>query len=52
MRWIPQGVSSSVKEILDNGAMAKSLERFADAERLHDERAKNADPLAGGVKRT
>lgn len=45
------GPTTAQKEILDNGAMTRRLERFADAERLHKERALNADPLAGGVNR-
>lgn len=44
------GPSTSVKERLDNGSMPRALERFADAERLHHERAAAADPLAGGGK--
>lgn len=42
------GPYTQVMERLDNGAMPRVLERLADAERLHADRAKNADPLAGG----
>lgn len=35
-------------ERLDNGTMARAVERLDDAERLYAERARNADPLAGG----
>lgn len=49
--WDPSGPSAAVKEILDNGAMPKAVERFADAERLYHERAKDRDPLAGKSKR-
>ena len=35
----PNPPSTHTKEILDNGAMPKSLERFSDAERLYKERA-------------
>lgn len=45
------GPSTSQIEVLDNGAMSRKLERYADAERLHKERAANGDPLAGGVNR-
>ncbi len=51
MERVPTGPSSTQMEVLDNGAMSRRLERFADAERLHQERALNADPLAGGVNR-
>lgn len=37
-----------VKEVIDNGAMVKSLERFADAERLHKDRVEIEDALAKG----
>lgn len=43
----PVGPSSTVVERLDNGAMARTLERLADAERLYKDRARAADPLAG-----
>ena len=39
--------STSVMERLDNGAMAKTLARYSDAERLFQERHDNADELAG-----
>jgi hypothetical protein len=45
-----QGPSSTKMECLDNGAMAKSVERFADAERLYKERADQADSLSGGYR--
>lgn len=35
----PIAPSTHVKEKLDNGAMPKAVERFADAERLYKERA-------------
>lgn len=41
------GLSATKIERLDNGIMARPVERPADAERLYDERARNADPLAG-----
>lgn len=41
------GLSATKMEKLDNGAMARPVERPADAERLYDERARNSDPLAG-----
>lgn len=44
------GPSASKLETLDNGWMARSVERLSDAERLFKERAANADPLAGGVQ--
>ena len=40
-------VGASVMESLDNGAMPRRVERFADAERLHRERNANADERAG-----
>jgi hypothetical protein len=39
-------------EKLDNGSMVRAVERLADAERLAKERAKNSDPLAGGLQRS
>lgn len=39
----PKGPSSAVKERLDNGAMPRAVERYAEAERLFAERAAN-DP--------
>lgn len=41
------GPSTSVKEVLDNGAMPKAVERFADIEDMMAERNRNADPNAG-----
>jgi DNA-directed RNA polymerase subunit RPC12/RpoP len=35
---VPQPPSTHVKEILDNGAMPKAVERFSEAERLNKER--------------
>ena len=35
----PNAPTTHVKEVLDNGAMPKAVERFADAERLYKERA-------------
>jgi hypothetical protein len=43
----PTGPTATVVEVLDNGARVQKLERFADAERMTAERARNADPLAG-----
>lgn len=42
-----RGPTSVVMERLDNGAMVRTMERLADAERLTSERAREADPLAG-----
>ena len=50
LRRAATGVSSQAVERLDNGLMPKAVERLADAERLFQERAKNSDPLAGGVQ--
>jgi hypothetical protein len=41
------GPSTSVKEVLDNGAMPKAVERFADIEGTMAERNRNADENAG-----
>ncbi len=41
------GPSAQKVEVLDNGAMARAVERPADAERLWKERHDSADPLAG-----
>lgn len=41
------GASSSIKEIVDNGAMPRAVERYADIEELRKERLKNSDPNAG-----
>lgn len=46
-----RGPSTQLLERLDNGAMVRAVERPADAERMHAERAMNADPLAGGAGR-
>lgn len=50
LRRAATGATSQVVERLDNGLMPKAVERLADAERLFQERAKNSDPLAGGVQ--
>ena len=42
-----KGPSTSVKEVLDNGAMPRAVERFHDIEDTMRERHLNADPLAG-----
>jgi hypothetical protein len=47
MKRDTRGPSTHVKERLDNGCMVKALERYADAERIFQERHENADPLAG-----
>lgn len=47
LRRIATGPTAVVMEVLDNGARVTRLERFADAERMTNERARNADPLAG-----
>jgi hypothetical protein len=41
------GPSTRILEKLDNGSMVKSLERYADAERVFQDRHDNADELAG-----
>ena len=41
------GPTANVKEVLDSGLMVKKLERFADTERLYQERNAAADPNAG-----
>lgn len=38
-------------EVLDNGLMARSVERLTDAEELQDKRARESDTLAGGASR-
>ena len=43
----PTGPGAQKVEVLDNGLMARALERPADAERLWKERHDSADPLAG-----
>jgi len=40
--------STLVKETIDNGVMVKSLERLADAERLHKDRVEIEDALQKG----
>lgn len=35
-----QGPNTTVHEVLDNGLMPRSLERFSDAQRLYKERSK------------
>jgi hypothetical protein len=40
--------STLVKEVIDNGAQVKALERMADAERLHADRVEIEDALAKG----
>jgi hypothetical protein len=47
MQRNPKGPSTQVMEKLDNGFMIKTLERYADAERIFQERHDNADELAG-----
>ncbi len=47
-----KGPTTNVKEKLDNGVMVRAVERYADAEELFHERAKNADPNAGKANRT
>jgi len=43
MKRTPRPPSTIVKEMLDNGAMTKRVERLKDAEELYRQRAKN-DP--------
>ena len=43
LKRTPRPPSTHVMERLDNGVMKRALERFADAEELHRERAAN-DP--------
>jgi predicted nucleic acid-binding Zn ribbon protein len=40
--------SAMVKETIDNGAMVKAVERFADGERLAKDRVQIEDALAKG----
>ena len=47
-----KGPSAQVMEKLDNGSMVRAVERLANAEILAQDRAKNADPLAGGAQRS
>ncbi len=44
----PVPPTTLVKEVLDNGARVKALERLADAERLHKDRVEVEDALARG----
>ncbi len=46
-----QGPSTQVVERLDNGLMPRALERLADAERLFEEREREADSMAGTTRR-
>lgn len=48
MERCAEGTSGTAMERLDNGAMVREVVRYAGAEDLHKERARNADPLAGG----
>lgn len=48
MSRVSPGVGSRKVEKLDNGLMSKSVERLDNAEELFRERARTADPLAGG----
>jgi putative FmdB family regulatory protein len=43
LKRVPNPPSTHVIEILDNGCMAKKVERFSEAERLYKERSQN-DP--------
>jgi hypothetical protein len=43
------GPGALVKEVVDNGAMVKSLERQADAERLHKDRVEIENALVKGT---
>jgi hypothetical protein len=45
------GPSTQVVERLDNGLMPRALERLADAERLFEEREREADQMAGTTRR-
>lgn len=47
---VTKGPTTQIMERLDNGAMARSVERHADAEAMMEERHRNADPLAGTKK--
>ena len=49
---LTKGPSTSIMERLDNGVMVKALERYADAERIFQERHDSADPLAGKTNRS
>ena len=37
---VSQGATSTVREVLDNGLMARPVDRLSDAERLYRERSK------------
>lgn len=52
IKRVVTGPSSQIMEKLDNGIMVKAVERLHNAEELFKERAKNADPLSGGVQRS
>jgi hypothetical protein len=43
------GPGALVKEVVDNGAMVKALERQADAERLHKDRVEIENALVKGT---
>jgi hypothetical protein len=47
-----RGPFSSVKEILDNGAMPRAVERFEDIEELKRDRLSKADSNAGRKNRS
>ena len=44
MRRVPGSISTQMMERLDNGAMARTMERLANAEELYKDHAAN-DPL-------
>jgi hypothetical protein len=46
------GPNSSIKEVLDNGAMPRAVERFEDIEEMKRERLANADKNAGKKNRS
>jgi hypothetical protein len=45
-------LSSFTKEVLDNGAMPRAVERFSNMEELKQERLAKADPNAGRTNRS
>jgi hypothetical protein len=47
-----RGILSSIKEVLDNGAMPRAVERYADIEEMKKERIKTADVNAGRKNRS
>ena len=49
--WAAKGPSTQTMERLDNGIMPRAVERLANAEELHHDRARNADPLSGGAQK-